>query len=189
MKNFAMLALPFAAAVSSPALAQETTAGGFRLEALFGIDSLKAEYEEGEGRKSEGGIFGGAAIGYDFPMGTALSVGADAEFTIGSTDTNIDEGRLKAKRDFYVGGRVTGQVSETIALYGKLGYTNQRIQFETEDEDEELTLAGNLDGIRAGAGIRFSSDNNAYYGLEYRYSNYEADVDRHQGVLFIGYKF
>ena len=188
MKKLAMLALPFLAAVSSPAMAQDT-AGGFRLEALFGFDSLKAEFQEDEDRRSVNGIFGGAAIGYDFPMGTSLSVGADAELTFASTDTDAtDVGRIKAKRDIYVGGRVTGQISETIALYGKLGYTNQRIQLESDDEDE-FTLAGNLDGIRAGAGVRFSSDNNTYYGLEYRYSNYEADVDRHQGVLVVGYKF
>ena len=189
MKKLAMLALPLVAVMSSPAMAQDTV-GGFRLEALFGFESLVAEYEEGEDRQGENGIFGGAGIGYDFPLGAALSVGADAEFTIGSTDTDAtDVGRIKAKRDIYVGGRITSQLSETVAVYGKLGYTNQRIQLVTENDDEDFTLSGNLDGVRAGAGVRFSSDNNTYYGLEYRYSNYEADVERHQGALILGYKF
>ncbi len=191
MKKIALLAVPFAAAVSSPALAQETTAGGFRLEAMVGYDIVRAEFDEDEDRRSTGGVVGGAAVGFDFPFGTALSVGADAELTLATTDEETDLGEVKAKRDLYVGGRITGNITENIALYAKAGYTNLRVRLPTEDdEDEEFDLAGNLDGVRGAVGVQFrSAEDRSYYGFEYRYSDYEADVTRHQGMLVVGYRF
>jgi outer membrane immunogenic protein len=191
MKRIALLAVSFAAAVSSPALAQDTTAGGFRLEAMAGYDIVRAEFEEGEGKESTRGVVGGAAVGFDFPFGTALSIGADAELTLATTDIEVAGiGEVKAKRDIYVGGRITGNISENVALYAKAGYTNLRVRLQTDDEDEEFDLAGNLDGVRGAVGVQFrSAEDRSYYGLEYRYSNYEADVIRHQGMVVVGYRF
>ena len=191
MKKIALLAVPFAAAVSSPALAQETTAGGFRLEAMVGYDVLRAEFDEDESTRDTGGVVGGAAVGFDFPFGPALSVGADAELTLATTDEETELGEVKAKRDLYVGGRITGNISENVALYAKAGYTNLRVRLQTEDdEDEEFDLAGNLDGVRGAVGVQFrSAEDRSYYGFEYRYSNYEADVIRHQGMVVVGYRF
>lgn len=196
MKKFALLAVPFAAVVGSPAMAQDSagdSVGGFRLEAMVGYDIVRAEFEEAEGRDDKGGVFGGAAIGFDFPLGAALSVGADAELTLATTDAVVEDvGEVKAKRDIYLGGRITAHVSDTVAIYGKAGYTNLRLRLNLEDEDEEFddfSFAGNLDGVRGGIGVQFRGEDRSYYGFEYRYSNYEADVDRHQGMLFVGYRF
>ncbi|HEX8443073.1 MAG TPA: outer membrane beta-barrel protein [Allosphingosinicella sp.] len=203
MKKFALLAVTFAAALSSPALAQEAaadTVGGFRLEAMIGYDILRAEFLEAEGRDDKGGVFGGAAVGFDFPLGAALSVGADAELTFATTDIVIPddpaeagpepEGRIETKRDIYVGGRLTAHLSDSVALYGKAGYTNLRVGLDlTDDEDLDFDVAGNLDGVRGGVGVQVRGDDRAYYGFEYRYSNYEADVDRHQAMLVVGYRF
>lgn len=193
MKKLALLSVPFAAALSSPALAQDTTAGGFRLEALVGYDIVKAEVEEGEGRDAVRGVFGGGAVGYDFPFGSALSVGADAELTFATTDIDVDDlGEIKADRDIYVGGRITGNISDSLALYGKVGYTNLNVSLNLEDDEddvEDFDLDGNLDGVRAAVGVQFRTQERSYYGFEYRYSNYEADVIRHQGTLVIGYRF
>lgn len=189
MKKFALLAVPFFAAVSSPALAQESVAGGLRLEAMVGYDVIRAEFDEAEDRRDTGGVFGGAAVGFDFPFGSALSIGADAELTLATTDEETELGEVKAKRDLYVGGRITGNISESVALYGKVGYTNLRVRLNSEDEDEEFDLAGNLDGIRGAVGVQFRGDDRTFYGFEYRYSNYEADVVRHQGMVLVGYRF
>jgi outer membrane immunogenic protein len=198
MNKFALLAVPFAAFVSSPALAQDT-AGGFRVEGVVGYDILRGTFLEAEGRNDKGGVVGGAGVGFDFPFGTALSVGADAEITFATTDIvipdNTDagneiEGRLETKRDLYVGGRITANINETFAVYGKVGYTNLRVELDaTDDEDFDFDVAGNLDGVRAGLGVQIRGDDRAYYGFEYRYSNYEADVDRHQGMVVVGYRF
>jgi outer membrane immunogenic protein len=185
-----LLALPIAAAFSSPALAQDAgPLGGFRIEAVAGYDNFRAEFEEDAGRDNRGGVIGGVGVGFDFPFGAALALGADAEITLATTDIDIDDGEVSAKRDLYVGGRLTAGLSERLSLVGKVGYTNARVRFRSEDEDAEFSAAGNLDGVRGAAGVQISTDTRAYYGFEYRYSNYEADVERHQGVITIGYRF
>ena len=47
----------------------------------------------------------------------------------------------------------------------------------------------NLDGVRVGAGLQYAIGGKSYVGGEYRYSNYEADVSRHQLALTVGTRF
>ena len=193
MRKINLLFLPAVAAISTPAMAQNTPAG-FRAEALIGYDVLVAEFSDDDDaeKNGKGGLAGGVGVGYDFPMGSALSLGADAELILSTTDVVVDDGELNVRRDIYVGGRITGRVSDTINVYAKAGYTNLRLSFDVFDEDDdeaEFSASGNLDGVRGAVGVQFGSETRSYYGLEYRYSNYEADVERHQGMLFIGYRF
>ena len=46
-----------------------------------------------------------------------------------------------------------------------------------------------LDGYRVGAGAQFNLAGKAYVGGEYRFSDYEEDVSRHQVALTVGTRF
>ena len=69
-------------------------------------------------------------------------------------------------------------------IYAKAGYTNARAS---------VTGFGgaNFDGIRAGAGVESHARQQLADSVraEYRYSNYEADLSRNQGVIGLGFRF
>lgn len=48
---------------------------------------------------------------------------------------------------------------------------------------------GNLDGLRLGIGLQQGLGGRLYPKVEYRYSNYEADAERHQLLAGIGVTF
>ncbi len=47
----------------------------------------------------------------------------------------------------------------------------------------------NLDGLRLGAGVQQGFGRNAYGKIEYRYSNYEAGIERHNVLVGVGLTF
>jgi outer membrane immunogenic protein len=112
----------------------------------------------------------GVNAGYDFDLGRAV-VGGTIEYQDSSEDG--------VGRDLSATVRAGLKASENVLVYGLVGYTNLGI----EDTDVEL------DGVRAGAGVEVALGSNAFGQVEYRYSNYEADVEGHQFVLGIGYRF
>lgn len=162
-----------AAASASPALAQDasTNFAGGHIEAIGGYDSIS-----GGGDSISGAAFG-IAGGYDFRSGGAV-YGLELE----AAESTTEESGVEAGRDLYAGVRVGGVVSQNVLLYGKLGYTNAR-----------ATVSGlggtNFDGIRAGAGLEVLVGRNFSIRAEYRYSNYEADLSRNQGVVGLGFRF
>jgi outer membrane immunogenic protein len=178
----------FATAVASaaflsatPALAQDAPAvAGPRVEALVGYDRVRADGEK------DGGALFGIGAGYDFAVGNGVSLGADVEATE-STQKEGDEdiAEVKAGRDLYAGGRVTFAVSPQANLYVKGGYTNARFKATAGD----TSASANFDGFRLGAGGQYSVGGKAYVGGEYRYSNYEAGLSRHQVAATIGTRF
>jgi outer membrane immunogenic protein len=97
--------------------------------------------------------------------------------------------RLSAGRDLYVGGRITGAVSDKFNVYAKAGYTNARFKGRVTTGATTVSDSANADGFRAGVGAQYMVTSNAYVGAEYRYSNYEAGLSRHQLAATIGYRF
>ena len=194
MRKFAIAATLLAATIATPALAQDTNnLGGFRIEGLVGYDRPSIEDENADG------IAYGVGVGYDFQSGNAV-FGVEAEAMDSSANERIagavlpgDELRVRAGRDLYVGGRVGVGVGGNSLVYAKAGYTNARVRVDYEDGTagtvNDFTERGNLDGIRAGAGAQIGIGSNAYLKTEYRYSNYEAGVDRHQVVGGVGFRF
>ena len=176
MTKILLSAAVAAIALSATPAAAQTVPAGPRIEALVGYDRVKI------GGDHEGGLFGGVGAGYDVGLGN-VAVGADIEATLANTDYDLGAGNeLKAGRDLYAGGRLTFGLGENLLGYLKAGYTNARVK---------LTGFGgeNLDGVRVGAGVQYLLNGNAYVGGEYRYSNYEADVARHQLALVLGTRF
>lgn len=165
-----------ALAFASPAFAQDNAAlaapAGFRIEAVAGYDHA------GTDGFHTSGLLYGLGAGFDFAATNAVSVGLDVE----ATDSTASKNGVKAARDLYAGGRVSFAVSPRANLYIKGGYTNARVKADG--------LGGtNLDGFRLGAGGQMIVTGKVYVGAEYRYSNYEADFDRHQVALTVGTRF
>jgi outer membrane immunogenic protein len=170
-----------AAAMASPAFAQEQTANfqGVHVDLIGGYDLLSAG-----GEHESGGAYGIAA-GYDFQRENVV-FGIEAE-AAESTGDVCDAGIcLDAGRDLYVGGRVGAVVSDVALIYAKAGYTNARFELTPAVlGDNDATL----DGVRGGVGIEWATGTPVIARVEYRYSNYESDLSRHQGVVGIGLRF
>jgi outer membrane immunogenic protein len=196
MKKFVFAAL-LAGTIATPALAQGAPVAGapftgFRLEGLVGGDRVQAN-----GHKD--GVVYGAGVGYDMQMGTGTVVGVEAEATDSSADVcsrnvNVTGDRLcvGAKRDLYVGGRLGAAVGTSTLVYGKAGYTNARFGYDYDDGgngSRDFGNGRNLDGVRVGAGIETALGANSFVKAEYRYSNYEAGLEKHQIVGGFGVRF
>ena len=178
-----ILTLTFASAAvlaATPALAQDVTAPtGARVEALVGYDKVKALGEK------DGGALFGIGAGYDYAVGNAVSIGADIEATESTQKESAGGIEVKAGRDLYAGGRVNFAVSPRANLYVKGGYTNAR--FKADDGVDSFSR--NFDGYRLGAGGQLTLTGKTYVGSEYRYSNYEDGLSRHQVALTVGTRF
>ncbi|HEY9091081.1 porin family protein [Parasphingorhabdus sp.] len=215
--------------VSAAAQAQETSPfSGPRIEILGGYDQLSSGsdvdidtdndgiFEENDIDQSVDGFAYGAAIGYDFDLGSVI-VGLEGEYMDSTGKQGTDEDiaapfgyRINVNRDLYVGARIGAQVAPSTLLYAKGGYTNTRVESRFQDrlEDDGFDLnfddAQSVDGFRVGAGVE-QLIGPGYVKLEYRYSNYSAmkfddrlfsdnqeigiDLDRHQVVAGVGMRF
>ena len=170
--RISLIAATAAALVATPAFAQDAQPvfSGPHIEAIGGYDSISG------GGDSESGIAFGIAGGYDFRTGGAV-IGIELE----AADSTISDSGVSAGRDLYAGVRVGGVISERGLLYAKVGYTNARASF--------AGTGVNFDGIRGGAGLEWMLGSNLSIRGEYRYSNYEDGLSRHQGVVGLGFRF
>lgn len=161
-----------AAFVATPAFAQDAAPlfSGGHIEAIAGFDSIHG------GGDSESGVAFGIAGGYDIRKNNVV-FGIELE----AADSTISDSGVSASRDLYAGGRIGAVVGDRGLLYAKLGYTNARASF--------AGTGVNFDGIRAGVGVEWMVGSNVSIRTEYRYSNYQDGLSRHQGVLGLGYRF
>ena len=175
-----------ALAAATPAAAE-----GFRAEIHSGWDHTDADDE------GDSGVLYGIGIGYDLKVGQRGFVGVEANLddsTMKECEDNVilanDEACLRAGRDISVGVRGGINVSEAGKIYALAGYTNARYKFSyTTPAGVTTSDSENLDGFRLGAGYQHAIGGNTYGKVEYRYSNYENDVSRHQVLLGVGVNF
>ena len=180
------------AALAAPAAAQTVPAPtGPRVEAIVGYDALRVDLEDfGVDEKlKDNDLFYGVGAGYDFAVTPGISAGVDVELSGSNNKADFDDGEENAEmrtgRDAYVGGRLTVPVSQAANVYVKAGYTNLKVKGEIEGVEDSF----NLDGARIGAGAQFGIGGGAYLGGEYRFSNYEQDLTRHQVAATLGMRF
>ena len=165
---------------SSPALAQNASPVGPRIEGVIGYDKVKALGE------SDGGALFGVGAGYDFAVAPSVSFGADVEATESTQKVGDDDiAEIKAGRDLYAGLRANLAVAPNANLYVKGGYTNAR--FKATDGID--SVSENFDGYRLGAGGQLGVGGKAYVGGEYRFSDYEDGLKRHQVAMTVGTRF
>lgn len=164
---------------SAPAFAQnDATFSGPRAEVIAGYDAVKTG---NNGLGTPDGFLYGVGLGYDLRVGGAV-LGAEAEIADSTTSRNlVGGGKLESDRDIYVGARIGAPIGDKALAYVKAGWTNARL--------EAGSFGSNHDGIRVGGGLEYNLFSNLYVKGEYRYSNYEANVERHQIVGGLGIRF
>lgn len=220
--RIASLTAALLAAVATPAIAQtadEIPFSGVRVGGEAGYDHIRSGSSEDvddtrDLKQSIDGVTYGAVVGYDFPAGDALRIGAEASYSGSTASRDFDNdrptvfnlGNVQADREIYLGGRVGFVTSPTTMIYAKGGYTNQRFSISGSNGTVLLGQRYDTDGWRAGAGAEFAVGRNAYIGAEYRYSKYSEgevdfdgttpdgsrfnlDTDRHQVVATAGFRF
>jgi len=218
LKGLALLAAGSAIALAAPAMAQENpTFTGPRVEALVGYDinkpgsSQDIDNADDLDQSMEGASYG-VGVGYDFAMGSAL-IGVEGEYMGSSAETDYDTaafetfgvGNVEAGDDLYVGLRAGILASPRALVYVKGGYSNASYNVLTSDGTTNTDTDIDLDGWRVGAGAEYALSNNLFVKGEYRYTNYgegevegpnggesdrfDIDMDRHQVMLGLGYRF
>lgn len=187
--------LPFLA-LAAPAQAQDMS--GFRVELVGAADFVDQDFGQDSDqfnpiREGDVGLTVGAAVGYDFIRGPGMGAGIDLEITqttaddpVIVSDTRI--GEVRYGLDYYVGGRVTVPLGR-FSLVGKVGYTRLEREFTITTASQVNNYSDDsIDGVRGTLGFHYTGDDDdrAYYGLEYRYSDYEGDTRRQQVALVVG---
>lgn len=198
MRKFIVAAL-VAGSATTPALAQDVApvaAGtGPRVELLLGYDFPNQGLDNG--------LNYGVGVGFDFQAAGA-TVGLEGEYMLSDAEESIEDFDVQGDeltaglgRDLYIGGRVGAVVGGSTFVYVKGGYTNARLRVKYDDGgngNNDFSEGANLDGGRVGAGVEFNIPtfgfgSAAFLKAEYRYSNYEAGFEKHQGVAGIGFRF
>jgi outer membrane immunogenic protein len=178
------LATPALAQDDPPPNAERPAFSGPRIEALAGYDE---------------GLVYGLGAGYDFRAG-GIVLGLDLEATDSTakecaTGLSLpgDELCARSGRDLFAGGRIGVVVGSKALIYAKAGYSNQRIAFRYDDGTAgglaNFNVHQSLDGGRVAGGIELGLGRHAFIKGEYRYSNYEAGVSKHEGLAGIGFRF
>ncbi|MBW4331253.1 outer membrane beta-barrel protein [Stakelama sp. CBK3Z-3] len=218
MRTLAMTAIAAVAtgAFAAPAMAQDIPFNGPRIGVIAGYDGIRPGSSEdsdidGDDQTVDGFQYGVDA-GYDVNLGSAV-IGVEGEVadSTGKVDpydgdaSYFGYGRVKTGRDLYLGVRAGALVNPSTLVYGKVGYTNARLDITAQDGETETGNHFNLDGYRVGAGVEHQFNGNLYAKIEYRYSNYgdarleyangdntdnfDVDTDRHQVVAGVGMRF
>ncbi|GLT01161.1 hypothetical protein GCM10007897_25520 [Sphingobium jiangsuense] len=188
MKKIAVAALA-ASVFALPAVAH---AGGY-IQVQGGLDAVSALDESKEG------FAYGAAVGYDVPVSSNMFVGVEGsvddsstKYCIRSIDVVGDKACLRTGRDLSVVARVGTNLSEAGQLYVLAGYTNARLRLTYDDGAtgaNNFAYGENGDGLRLGAGYKHNFGQNLFGKIEYRYSNYESDISRHNVLAAVGFNF
>ena len=175
-------ALAVSAFAATPAFAQDArpSFSGGHIEAIGGYDSVHG------GGDSRGGVLYGIGAGYDLRSRNTV-FGIEGEFADSSTGECAGGVCVEAGRDLYIGGRLGVVVgSGNVLLYAKAGYANGRVVATAGN----VSSATNLDGIRAGAGLEVGLPHTPLsLRAEYRYTNYQDGISRHQGVAGLAFRF
>jgi outer membrane immunogenic protein len=189
---YALASVAVLAAAASPAAAE-----GFRAEIHGGWDHVRSDGPGINNNDSDSGIVYGIGAGYDFSIAPKVELGIDLSAdlsTMEECENGVllpnDRACLDAGRDLAAALRLGYKVSDRGTLYALAGYTNARFRFDYTTPAGVTTRDGrNLDGFRLGAGYQHDFGEKMYGKVEYRYSNYEADVTRHQVLMGVGVKF
>lgn len=107
----------------------------------------------------------GAALGYDLQLGKVV-VGVDA------TAANVFD-----RADLGVSARLGYVVNDNVLAYGRAGYTS--LDFG----------ARSADGLTVGGGLEVNVAGPVYGKVEYRYTDFEAGLGRHGGLVGVGIRF
>jgi outer membrane immunogenic protein len=175
----------------APAAAADFT--GPRLEVHAGWDRLRAESPAFKLDDRRDGIVYGVAAGYDVALGSRVIAGIEAAFDLSDVEFSGTSGSTKseveAKRDISLTARIGTKVADNVLVYAKAGYSNARLEGVLTTGAASTAVSANADGVRVGGGIELALGSSAFAKAEYRYTNYEGGVERHQALTGLGFRF
>jgi outer membrane immunogenic protein len=163
---FLAVAAVFAAATPAVA-APNSNFTGPRVEVTAGVDDVT--------KIRDTKVTYGAGAGVDLPLGTRFTIGAEANVN------NVFNGF----RDYGAAARLGYALNDNLLAYGTVGYANARNLSGVRDIDG----LRKLDGLRVGGGLEISSSLPVYAKVEYRYSDLQQGIGRHEGLVGLGRRF
>ena len=191
MKLRLLAAVAAISSLSAPAFAAEVS--GARVELVGGWDNPDFDFNPPSGGPNDDGMVYGIGAGYDFALGKDLAIGVDVEATdstAGFTFTNAgDTTSYSLGRDLYAGGRLTLSVAESLNLVFKAGYSSARARRSVVTPVFAEDLSYTTSGVRLAGGLQFAVGKNAYVGGEYRWTDYDTQLERGQAVATLGLRF
>lgn len=119
------------------------------------------------------GILGTVVLGYDRLLGSRWVVGVFADFDFSDISANVGGVDVDQTYSWSIGARLGALVTPRTLLYATGGYTQTEL---------EGLVEGTADGYFVGAGLEHMLRDNWTLKLEYRYSEFEADVVDQGGV-------
>ncbi|MEA3390876.1 porin family protein [Sphingobium sp. CCH11-B1] len=169
MKTVIFAAIAAASALSAPAFAQDAAPfTGPRAGVTMGWDKTQGE----------DGFAYGVTAGYDLALTPRVTVGP--EVSLG--DSTIDGQGFHASREIAASLRAGYVVTPQILAFGKVGYTNARI--------EAGAAHTSLEGVRYGGGLEYAVTPRTYISAEYQRSEYEDNFGgRDAAIVGVGYRF
>lgn len=170
MKNFVIgTTLAALAFVATPAMANDFA--GPRVEVTAGADDVKNGVDATD-------ITYGAALGFDLQFGKVVA-GVDA------TAANVFD-----KADLGVGARLGYVLNENVLAFTRVGYTNlERPLTCTGTRTVVCRNTENAEGLAIGGGLEVNVAGPVYGKIEYRYTDFDAGVGRHGGLVGVGIRF
>jgi outer membrane immunogenic protein len=173
-----MLVSAIALAVATPAAAQTNSDtnsyDGFRAEARLGYETPTVSEDEDIYKLGSAVSYGGE-IGFDIAVSPTVTVGpyVSAEESSVELEEEGTTATIEIGRNYQVGGRIGFGLGGLVG-YGKLGYSNIKLNLEGTGDDYSATKGG----VGGGLGIEGNLGRNAYWGVEGNYS----DFGRFEGV-------
>ncbi|WP_306252904.1 outer membrane protein [Parvularcula sp. IMCC14364] len=156
--------------------AKSSVLSGPRAELRLGYDSFETE-DPVAGSIEEDGALWGFSLGYDHQM-SKLIIGAFTSIEWSSTSF---AGGVDTGRDVEVGGKLGYLLRDDLTVYTLVALVNSQL---TGNGAEAFD-----DGLRVGFGGEFALPRNLFAKVEYRYTDYDDDTERHQVVTAVGKKF
>lgn len=166
MRKFAIVAAAAVAAVATPAMAANSgpyIGVGVTHDNISGGGAI-----EGTGMS---GIGGTVFAGYDLPVSENAFAGVEVNFDLASAKVGDDVDSFEADHKFGVSARLGFNVSEGVALYGRVGYQRGRASttidsVKTSESRDGLLLGGGIEAtVSEGVAVR------AQYGRTHFYPN------------------
>jgi outer membrane immunogenic protein len=120
------------------------------------------------------GIGGTVFAGYNMPIGEGAFAGIEANFDLSSADVDGGTNRIDARHAYGASARLGYRLSDSAALYGRVGYQRGRM---TIDKDLPTEFSASRDGLRLGAGLEANLTGNTAVRVEYNHTRYHRDKD------------
>ncbi len=172
---------------------------GLRFEASAGYDRLEAYYIEDDTKYYDGanGIRYGSEIGYDVAVGRGVILGGYVAYSGSSVDRcdDLDYFTLcqKAGNEIAGGARIGGRLGQRAQMYGKIGYSQLKLNLSAFGENVQQTYKG----VQFGLGGELAMGNGAYVKAEFVGSSFgtnntiyeNLNFERRSVVLGVGYRF